>query len=93
MSRAMLSLIVSCNYDPQADTLQVQIVRVDTGEKVRLQEGSFLLRCPLSEQRSPQRCQIRHAASGREAYIQIGPGLRNFIKDCLLDTNESSGHA
>ena len=89
----MLSLIVSCEYDSQADALQVQIVRVDTGKKVRLQEGSFLLRCSLSEQTSPQRCLIRHPASGREAYLQVGPRLRGFIKDCLLDTSESSGHA
>lgn len=93
MSRAALSLIVSCKYDLQSDTTQVQIVRVDTGENVLLREGSFLLRCSLNGRASVQRCLIRHIASGREAHVQVGPGLRDFIKDCLLDTSESSGHA
>ncbi len=93
MSRPVLSLIVSCEYDLQSDTTQVRIARVDTGENVRLREGSFLLRCSLNGRASAQRCLIRHIASGREAYVQVGPGLRDFIKDCLLDTSESSGHA
>ena len=93
MSRAVLSLIVSCEYDLQSDTTQVRIARVDSGENVRLREGSFLLRCSMNERASTQRCLIRHVASGREAYVQVGPGLRNFIKDCLLDTNEPTGHA
>lgn len=92
MSRAAFSLIISCEYDLQSDMTQMLIVRVDTGENVRLREGSFLLRCSLSGRATAQRCLIRHIASGREAYVQVGPGLRDFIKDCLLYTNESSGH-
>jgi len=93
MSRAVFSLIVSCEYDSQADAIQMRIVRVDTGEDMRLRAGSFLLRCSINERTSAQRCLIRHIASGREAYVQIGPGLRDFVKDCLLDASESSGHA
>ena len=93
MSRAALSLIVSCEYDLQSDTTQVRLVRVDTGDNVRLRDGSFLLRCSMNRGASVQRCLIRHIASGREAYVQVGPRLRDFIKDCLLNTSESSGRA
>jgi len=77
MSHTALSLIISCEYDLQSDTTQVSIVRVDT----------------LNGRATAQRCLIRHIASGREAYMQVGPGLRDFIKDCLLNASESSGHA
>ena len=50
MSRIALSLIISCEYDLQSDTTQVRIVRVDTGENVRLRDGSFLLRCSMNGQ-------------------------------------------
>jgi hypothetical protein len=92
MSRPVLSLIVSCEYNLQSDTTQVRIVRVDTGENVQLRDASFLLRYSMNGRTSAQRCLMRHIASGREAYVQVGPGLRDFIKDCLLDTSESSGH-
>jgi len=93
MSREIFSLIVSCEYNSQADALQMRIVRVDTGEAMRLRDGSFLLRCSMIGQTMAQRCLIRHIASGREAYVQVGSGLRDFIKDCLLNASESSGHA
>jgi hypothetical protein len=93
MSRATLSLIIRCSYDPQADITLVRIEHVETGEAVRIHDGSFLMRCSFNGRASVQRCLIRHIASGREAYVQIGPGLRDFIKTCLLDTSESSGHA
>lgn len=92
MSRAALSLIVSCEYDLQSDTTQVRIVRVDKDENVRLRDGTFLLRYSLNGRATAQRCLIRHIASGQEAYVQVGPGLRDFIKDCLLNAGESSGH-
>jgi hypothetical protein len=93
MSRAALSLIVSCEYDLRSDTMQVRIVRVDTGENVRLQDGTFLLRYSLNGRATAQRCLIRHIAGGREAYLQVGPRLRDFIKDCLVNASESSGDA
>jgi hypothetical protein len=88
MSHAALSLIISCEYDLQSDTTQVRIVRVDTGENVRLRDGSFLLRCSTNGQTRAQRCLIRHIASGREAYVQGGANLRTFVKTCLLSNNE-----
>ena len=93
MSRPALSLIISCEYDLQSDTTQVRIVRVDTGKNVRLHDGAFLLRYSLNGRAPAQRCLIRHIASGQEAYVQVGSGLRDFIKDCLLNAGESSGHA
>ena len=93
MSLAALSLIVSCQYDLQSDAIQLQIVRVDTGENVQLRDGSFLLRCSTNGHTKAQRCLIRHIASGREAYVQVGSGLRDFIKSCLLDSSQSSDHS
>lgn len=93
MSRVTLSLIIRCSCDAEADVTRVRIERVDNGASARLREGSFLVRCTLNERTEVQRCLIRHIASGREAYVQIGPGLRDFIKDCLLDTNGTTGHA
>ena len=93
MSRVTLSLIVRCRYDTHIDAVQMHIEHVDSGEAVQLRDGSFLIRCSTNGRSSIQRCLIRHIASGREAYVQVGPGLRDFIKTCLLDTSESSGHA
>ena len=93
MSRITLSLILRCRYDPQADAVQVQIEQVDSGEVVQVYDGSFLVRCSTNGRSSIQRCLIRHVASGREAYMQVGPGLRDFIKSCLLDSSQSSGHS
>ncbi|GAC1656736.1 MAG: hypothetical protein NVS4B7_01020 [Ktedonobacteraceae bacterium] len=62
----------------------MQVVRTDTAEEVRLDSGSFLLRISVDEAALVERCLIRHIASGREVYVQSGPGLRTFIKSCLL---------
>lgn len=93
MNRAPLSFIISCEKGPRADAIELRVARVDSGEGVLLREGSFLLRCSTNGRSVVQRCLIRHVESGREAYLQVGPGLRDFINDCLLDTHESSGHA
>lgn len=89
MSHVALSLIISCEYDLQSDTTQLRVVRVDTGENVRLRDGSFLLRCSMNGQTRAQRCLIRHIASGREAYVQGGINLQAFVKECLLRNDES----
>lgn len=80
----VLSLLVWCRHDRQTDALQLQIVNVDTGKEVYLNEGSFLLRVFSLENGSVQRCFIRHIASGREAYLQGGSHVRDFVKACLL---------
>jgi hypothetical protein len=92
MTSAGFSFIVFCSYDLLADSTRVRVVSVSTGKDVPLRDGSFLLRISIDEDASLVRCFIRHVASGREAYVQSGPNLRAFIKDCLLnypgETNE-----
>jgi hypothetical protein len=85
----VLSLLVWYRHDRQTDTMQLQIVNVDTGKEVHLTEGSFLLRVFSLEGGLVQRCFIRHIASGREAYIQGGSHLQVFVKECLLQVPES----
>ena len=89
MSNEEFSIIIWCWHDPQTDTTQVRLVRVDTGEEVSLKEGAFLVRISIDAKTSVVRCFIRHIASGREAYVQGGPNLRAFVKDCLLRSGES----
>ena len=89
MSSKTFSIIVRCWYDQQVDATQLQVVRVDTAKNVRLGDGSFLLRISLDETAPLGRCFIRHLASGREAYVQGGPNLQAFIKDCLLNGSEA----
>lgn len=88
MSSDDFSVIVRCWHDLQTDVTRLQVVRVDTNEEVRLSGSSFLLRISLGEHGSVLRCFIRHLASGREAYVQGGSGLRTFVKVCLLKNGE-----
>ncbi len=92
MSSDDFSVIVRCWYDPQTDATRLQVVRVDTNEEVRLSDSSFLLRISLGERGSVLRCFIRHLASGREAYVQGGSGLRAFVKACLLTGSEAGSN-
>jgi len=85
MSSEPLSILVWCWHNPQTDTTQLRVLDVDTAEEVRLKESSFLLRLSRDEGSSIERCLIRHIASGREAYVQSGLGLRAFVKACLLN--------
>lgn len=93
MSSDDLSVIVRCWYDPQTNANRLQVVRVDTNEEVRLSDSSFLLRISLGERGSVLRCFIRHLASGREAYVQGGSGLRAFVRACLLKSSEAGPDA
>ena len=88
MSSKTFSMLVRCWYDLQVDATQLQVVRADTAEEIRLEDGNFLLRISVDEATSVGRCFIRHLASGREAYVQGGPNLHTFIKDCLLKNGE-----
>jgi hypothetical protein len=84
-----VSIIVWCQRDSRRpDTICLQLVRVDTGEDVRLGEGVFLLRVPMDED-APARCLIRHLTTGQEAYVQGGINLRAFVKAYLLEQSES----
>ena len=55
-----------------------------TAEEIHLNDGTFLVRVLIDRGRLMERCLIRHIPSGREAYVQGGPGLSGFIKDSLL---------
>ncbi len=86
MSREAFSIIVQCRRDAQGNFTRLQVVNVDTAEEVLLSDSSFLLRC-WTENATVERCLIRHLSSGREIYVQSGPGLRAFIGVCLLNDN------
>ncbi len=88
MTSETFSVIIWCWYDQRTDTTRIRLVRADTGENVRLRDGSFLLRISAENEASLLRCFVRHIASGREAYIQGGAHLRTFIKSCLLSDQE-----
>lgn len=85
----MYSLIVKCWHDSQSNDLRLQIIRTDTAEEVHLDSGSFLLRLLGGDSGQAERCYIRHINSGREIYVQSGPGLRAFIYSCLLTNTPS----
>lgn len=89
MGNEEFSIIIWCWHDPQTDTTHLRLVGVDSGEEVSLKEGVFLVRISTDAKTSVVRCFIRHIASGREAYVQGGPKLRAFVKDCLLRSSES----
>ena len=84
MTKNVFSIIVKCWHDSQTDATRLQVMRTDTAEEVRLDNSSFLLRMSVDEAELVERCLIRHIASGREVYVQSGPGLQSFIKSCLL---------
>ncbi|MEO8955617.1 MAG: hypothetical protein ABI396_11990 [Ktedonobacteraceae bacterium] len=86
MSSESFSLLIWLWNDLPMHTTMVRVQRVDTGEYVPLQEGSFLLRVATEEDASILRCSIRHLASGREAHIQSGQTLQAFLLSTLLDS-------
>jgi hypothetical protein len=85
MKNQAISFLVRCQYDAKADSAQLQIVRVDTAEKVRLRNGYFLLRISIDDTTLLVRCLVRHIPSGREVYLQSGSKIHDFLKACLLD--------
>ncbi|HEY6407382.1 MAG TPA: hypothetical protein VIY29_07940 [Ktedonobacteraceae bacterium] len=93
MMNEVLSFFVWCRHDQQTDAMKLQVVSADTGNEVRLNEGSFLLRIFSLEDGTVQRCFIRHIASGREAYMQGGIQLRTFVKECMLQGREPASES
>ena len=85
MGNRTISVLVRCWYDRETDITRLQIRRTDTAEEVRLHNNSFLLYFTVEENTHFKRCRIRHIASGKEAFVQIGPNLYAFIKSYLLD--------
>jgi hypothetical protein len=88
MSSKTFSILVRCWYDQPNDATQIQVLRADTSGEIHLEDSSYLLRISLDEVTLIGRCFIRHLASGREAYVQGGPNLNTFIKDCLLKNGD-----
>jgi hypothetical protein len=93
MSSEVFSVIVQFWHDLLTDTTQLKVVRVDTSEEIHLSDGSFLLRISRDKDTSVVWCLVRHIPSGREAYVQGGPNLRAFIKDCVLRSEEPKSGA
>jgi hypothetical protein len=89
MENEELSVIVWFWRDLQTNTTRLRVVSVATGEEVLLNDGSFLLRLLFNAKPLVTRCYCRHLGSGREAYMQGGPKLREFVKDCLLKSEAS----
>lgn len=85
VSAETFSVILWCWHDLRTDALQVRVTCVDTGEEVHLDDGSFLLRVSMDANASVLRCLVRHTTSRREAYVQSGLGLCEFVTDCLLE--------
>jgi hypothetical protein len=84
-----LSVIVHCWRDTTTGSTQLRVERIDRQEEIRLNDGTFLVRVAIDRGRLMERCFIRHIPSGREAYVQGGPGLSGFIRDSLLgDANQ-----
>ena len=96
MSSETFSVILWCWHDLRTDVIQLRTVRSDTAEEVHLRDGAFLLRIWREEREHEHeavyRCQIRHLASGREAYLQGGSNLRAFVRACLV-SNADGGQA
>jgi hypothetical protein len=86
------SCIVRYWHDPQTNSTCMSVVRVDTGEEVRVKENSFLLRVSRDGDAQIERCLIRHLPSGHETYVQSGLNLRAFVKEHLLidDASQST---
>lgn len=86
MEDEVSSFIIWCWRDPQSSTIRARVVRADTGEAVNLAKSSFLLRV-FSDEQSGIRCYIRHIPGNRSVFIQSGPALRDFVRDCLLSSD------
>jgi hypothetical protein len=84
MNSDNISIIIQCWHDLRSDAVQLRVLSVDTGEEVQLSDGSFLLRTLPQDDPAVLRCFIQHIPSGREAHIQGGSHLRDFVEACLL---------
>lgn len=91
MSSETFSILVRYWHDGQTDATLLQVVRTDTGEEVRLADGSLLLRVIPQPGSPTERYLVRHVKSGSEVYLQSGQHLRNFVLDCLLEKDTSPG--
>jgi hypothetical protein len=86
MSTTTTPFLVRCWYNAQDKVLQVQVTRIDTEEHVPLASSSFLIRVTNVSRETGEQTYLHmhHIATNRDAYVQGGPGLLQFVKDCLL---------
>jgi hypothetical protein len=85
MSTTTASFVIQCWRDLPTGVKLVRVVRVETEQTVPIATTSFLLRFTRSADGVIERCYMRHIASGRESYVQGGPGLSAFVHECLLE--------
>jgi hypothetical protein len=88
MNAETWSFTVRLLRDRHTNTARLQVMRVDQAREVPLTNNTFLLRVTIDKGGAVERCFVRHVASGREAYVQGGPGLGAFVKECLLEGAE-----
>lgn len=88
-----LSVTIQCWRDRDSGTTRLRVERLDRREEVEIADGTFLLRVAVARGRPMERCYIRHIASGREAYVQGGPGLSAFVQASLLASGPIAGAA
>ncbi len=84
LSSETFSILVRYWHDGQTDATLLRVVRTDTGEEIRLDDGSLLLRVITQPDSPKARYLVRHVKTGREVYLQSGLYLQNFVLDCLL---------
>lgn len=85
MTTTSASFVIQCWHEQPTGIRLVRVVRVETEQTIPLATNSFLLRFTCSADGSIERCYMRHIASGRQAYVQGGPGLSAFVRECLLE--------
>ena len=85
MSTTTASFVIQCWQALHTSIKLVRIVRIETEQTVPIATNSFLLRFTHSDDGRSERCYIRHIASGREAYLQGGLDMGNFVRECVLE--------
>ena len=86
IKRERLSIVV--RRDSSSDCFEIAVIRDGKVLPVENEKLGFIIRVAVTEDGSPNRCLIRHIASGREVYLQSGADLSAFIEECLLSRVE-----
>jgi hypothetical protein len=93
MSSESGSFVVQVWRDRGTGVNSIQVVQVDEAKVLHLSSSSYVVRVMIDREHSVIRCLMRHVGSGREAYLQGGPGLQAFVEDCLLEGPRSGASA
>jgi hypothetical protein len=88
MPRPIASFLVQYWAELGGGATRLRVLHVSDGGgqvgEVQLGASTFLVRIALDQGRAMERCYIRHIPSARETYVQGGPGLSAFIRECVL---------